>query len=82
VAKNLHIALGDHEYGEIEHLARERGISVSEGVQQAIGVARREESSGDLARKLAAVRAAARHNCPTGDIETMLAEIQRGYLSD
>jgi hypothetical protein len=82
VAKKMHVALGDHEYGEIERLARERGISVSEWVQQAIDVARREESSGDLARKLAAVRAAARHNSPTGDIENMLTEIERGYLSD
>jgi hypothetical protein len=82
VAKKVQVALGDHEYGEIERLARERGISVSEWVQQAIDVARREESSGDLARKLAAVHAAARHNSPTGDIENMLAEIERGYLSD
>ena len=82
MAKNVHVALGDREYGEIERLARERGISISEWVQQAIDVARREESSGELARKLAAVRAAARHNSPTADIETMLAEIERGYLSD
>jgi hypothetical protein len=82
VAKKLHVALGDHEYREIERLARERGISVGEWVQQGIDVARREESSGDLARKLAAVRAAAGHNSPTGDIENMLAEIERGYSSD
>jgi ribbon-helix-helix CopG family protein len=82
VAKKLHLALGDHEYRQIERLARERGISVSEWVEQAIDVARREESSGDSARKLAAVRAAVRHCSPTGDIENMLAEIERGYSSD
>lgn len=82
MSKSVNVAVGDHEYGEIERLARERGISVNDWRQQAIDVARREESSGDLARKLAAVRSAARHNSPTGDIETMLAEIEQGYLSD
>jgi hypothetical protein len=30
-------------------------------------------------KKLAAIRAAARHESPTSDIDTMLAEIERGY---
>jgi transposase len=40
---------------------------------------RRDRSSSDRARKLAAVRAAARHSFPTADIDEMLAEIGRGY---
>jgi hypothetical protein len=36
---------------------------------------------GDVEKKPAAIRAAAKHEFPTGDIETMLAEIEQGYLS-
>ncbi len=34
------------------------------------------------AKKLEIIRAAARQEYPTGDIETMLAEIEQGYLTD
>jgi hypothetical protein len=37
--------------------------------------------TGDQARKLAAVRAAARHDFPTAEIDRMLEEIEQGYLS-
>ena len=33
-------------------------------------------------RKISVVRAAARHDFPTADIDRMLAEIERGYLGD
>ena len=33
-------------------------------------------------RKLDAVRAAARHEFPTADVDAMLAEIERGYLGE
>lgn len=35
-----------------------------------------------VAKKLAAIRAAAKHHFPTGDIGSMLREIKRGYGSD
>jgi hypothetical protein len=41
--------------------------------------ARRSSTDRDPARKLAAIRAAARHSFPTADIEQMLAEIESGY---
>jgi hypothetical protein len=34
---------------------------------------------GDTARKMAAIRSAARQTFPTADIAVMLAEIERGY---
>lgn len=38
---------------------------------------------GDVvAKKIAAIREAALHEHPTADIETMLAEIERGYEVD
>ena len=45
------------------------------------GEARREEPRGDAGRKLDAIRSAARHEFPTGNVETMLSEIEAGYGS-
>ena len=57
-------------------------MSIAEWVRQALAHARRREPLGDVEKKLAAIRAAAKHEFPTADIETMLAEIEQGYLSD
>jgi len=48
-------------------------------IRQALGTARRQERSGTVAKKLAAVRAAAKYSFPTADIDTMLADIEAGY---
>jgi hypothetical protein len=42
-------------------------------------MARRREPTGDVGKKLDAVRAAARCNYPTADIDEILAEIEAGY---
>jgi hypothetical protein len=56
-------------------------MSIAEWVRQALANARRREPVGDVEKKLAAIRAAARYESPTADIDTMLAEIEQGYLS-
>jgi hypothetical protein len=63
-------------------MARSRHMSLAEWVRQALEAARRREPVGDVAKKLAAVRAAAQYNFPAPDIEVMLTEIEQGYLSD
>jgi hypothetical protein len=57
-------------------------MTVAEWVRQALRHARRDEPLIDPRRKLAAVREAAAHEYPTGPIEQMLGEIERGYLRD
>jgi len=79
MAKRLQVILRDPDYREIQRMARSRHMSIAEWVRQALDLARRRER--DAAKKLAAVRAAVRHNGTTVDIEVMLAEIERGYLS-
>ena len=37
------------------------------------------ESVGDVGKKLEVIRAAARHDYPSGDIDRMLAETESGY---
>ena len=46
----------------------------------AVGL-RRDSADDEIRKKLEAIRAAAQHNFPAGDIESMLAEIESGYLS-
>jgi len=69
----------DPDYREIQRMARSRHMSVAEWVRQALDMARRREPIGDARKKLAIVRAAVRHDYPSGDIGQMLAEIESGY---
>jgi hypothetical protein len=57
-------------------------MTVAEWVRGALREARRATPSVAPERKLAVVRAAARHAFPTAEIETMVAEIERGYLEE
>jgi len=81
MAKRLQVILQDPEYRDIQRAARSRQMSIAEWVRQALARARRQEPLGDVEKKLAAIRAAAKYESPTADIETMLAEIEQGYLS-
>jgi len=81
MAKRLQVILQDPEYREIQLVARSRQMSIAEWVRQALKLARRREPVGDVEKKIAAIRAAARHESPTADIDTMLAEIEQGYSS-
>ena len=57
-------------------------MTIAQWVRQALTEARRNEPLGDVEKKIAAVRAAVKHEFPTGDIDRMLAEIEQGYLTD
>ncbi|MFZ0284626.1 MAG: hypothetical protein WAL32_05305 [Terriglobales bacterium] len=81
MTKRLQVILQDPEYREIQHMARARSMSLAEWVRQALDLARRRQPLGDVEKKLEAIRAAARHESPTSDIDTMLAEIERGYAA-
>ncbi len=79
MSKRLQVVLKDEEFEQLREVAREQGMTVSEWVRQVLRKARSERPAVDRARKLAAVRAAARHDFPTADIDEMLNEIERGY---
>ena len=82
MSKRLQVLLKDPDYREIQRIARSRRMSVAEWVRQALDTARRQEPLTDVERKLEVIRAAVKHNFPTADIDVMLAEIERGYLTD
>ncbi|MGA2098353.1 MAG: antitoxin [Candidatus Acidiferrum sp.] len=79
MAKRLQVILQDPEYREIQRAAKIRRMSIAEWVRQALEMARRREPVTDSAKKLAAIRAAVKHEAPTSDIKAMLEEIERGY---
>jgi hypothetical protein len=81
MTKRLQVLLPDPEYREIQRIARSRRISIAQWVRQALHAAKREEPLGDVSKKLEALRAAAKFEFPTADIEQMLAEIEQGYQS-
>jgi hypothetical protein len=82
MAKRLQVILPDSEYREVQRAARARRMSIAEWVRQALGAARRLEAVSNVSKKLEAIRAAAKYEFPTGDIEEMLSEIGLGYLHD
>ncbi|HEX8815691.1 MAG TPA: hypothetical protein VF753_09335 [Terriglobales bacterium] len=81
MAKRLQVIMQDPDYREIQRIARLRRMSTAEWVRQALELARRREPTRSVEKKLEAIRAAARHQGPTADIDQMLAEIEKGYLS-
>ena len=81
MAKRLQVIVQDPEYRDIQRAARLRRMSIAEWVRQALVQARRREPSREVASKLEVIRAAARLEFPTADIDRMLEEIERGYGS-
>jgi hypothetical protein len=80
MSKRLQVLLDEQELDAIRRLAAKEGMTVSEWVRGVLRRARQQRPSGDAARTLGAVRAAARNDAPTADIDQMLAEIEAGYL--
>ena len=76
----MQVLLEDDEFDEIRRVAKRQRMTVAEWVRQALRRARRDEPAVDAHKKLAAVRAAARGDYPTADIDRMLQEVEGGYL--
>lgn len=70
--------LKDPEYREIQWMARARRMSIAEWVRQALALAQRREPASGVRKKFGVIRAAVRHDYPSGDIDTMLAAIESG----
>ncbi len=82
MSKRLQVILDDTEYREVSRAARRKGLSVSEWVRRSLRDTRSAEPASDRGKKLAVVRAAARHDFPTADIAQMLRELEQGYVTE
>lgn len=81
MSKRLQVLLPDHEFAEIKGLAERERLTVAAWVRRALDEAKRRQPGGDPAQKVAAIRAAVNYEFPSGDIATMLAEIDRGVVA-
>jgi hypothetical protein len=79
VSKRLQVLLDEAELRDVQRIARAQRLTVAEWVRQTLRTARRRVPSGSADRKLDSIRRAVRHAFPTGDIDQMTAEIERGY---
>lgn len=79
MSKRLQVLLPESEMDEIRRLARRERISVGEWVRKTLREARSLVPVREAPWKLKAVRRAAKYSFPTGDIDQMLAEIEKGY---
>jgi predicted transcriptional regulator len=82
MTKRLQVLLDDEELAEIQELARRRHQTTAAWVREALRVARDTPAYPETGRKLRAVREAAAHTYPAGDVDDMLHEIERGYGED
>jgi hypothetical protein len=80
MSKRLQVILSDEEYEELRVVSSSAGVTVSEWVRHALRKMRRDRSLLEADEKIDAVRAAAKHEFPIGDIDTMLTEIESGYV--
>ncbi len=81
MTKRLQVLFEDDELRELQRLARQHRMTTAEWVRRSLRAARDADGGADTSQKLAAVRTAAAFSFPAGDIETMLDEIERGYLA-
>jgi hypothetical protein len=79
MSKRLQVLLADEEMSDIQLLALRDRLSVGEWVRRTLREARTHRSVIDPQAKLQAIRRAAEYSFPTGDIDQMLREIERGY---
>jgi ubiquinone biosynthesis protein UbiJ len=78
MTQRLQVLLDDSEFDEIREIARRHRMTVAEWVRQALRAARREEPIYGLEQKLAVLREASQYAFPSGEIEDILADIERG----
>jgi hypothetical protein len=81
MSKRLQVVVSEQQYRELASVARSRHQSIAEWVRALLSAACRRAPRGDADRKIAAIRAAARHQFPTADIDEMLRQIESGYGS-
>jgi hypothetical protein len=81
MTKRLQVLFEDDELRELQRVARQHRMTTAEWVRRSLRAARDADAGADTTQKLGAVRRAAAFAFPAGDIETLLEEIEQGYLA-
>jgi len=75
----LQVILDDDEMQELKRRAEQEQLTVSAWVRRAIKHEMRERPGRRASEKLDTIRMSASYEFPTGDYESMAAEIETGY---
>lgn len=79
MTKRLQVLVEEDELAAIKKAARRQRQSVAEWARAALRAAREADAGRPASEKLRALHAGTVHAFPTGSIEEMLADIDRGY---
>jgi len=79
MSMRLQVLVPDEEMADIQRLAAQESVTVGEWVRRTLRQARLDRPANRPEAKLRAIRKAAEFSFPTGDIDQMLREIERGY---
>lgn len=82
MTRRLQVLFEDDELAEIQALARRRRLTTAAWVREALRAARTAAEYPLPEARLRAVREAAALSYPIADMDRVLAEIERGYLTD
>lgn len=82
MSTRLQVVLPVKEMREIRRAARAEGLTVSEWVRRGLRHARRGLAGKDPAEMRAAIAAMGKMNLPSGEIEQLLEETERGRWFD
>ncbi len=74
------VALDPLVYAKVKGIAKVKGVTIEEWVNESLRMAVREAPEAEHAI-LQTIRRAAEVNAPTADIEQMIREIESGYNS-
>jgi hypothetical protein len=80
MTKRLQVLFEDDELAAIQRLAKRRRQTTAGWVRDTLRAAREAQDYPDPEPKLRAIREALSFDYPTADIDTLNAEIERGYL--
>jgi len=79
MSKRLQVLFDEEDLDELQEIAQRHRMTLAEWVRQTLREARRREPRRSAASKRQAVRRAMKHEFPTGNIDEMIAQIERGY---
>lgn len=78
ISARLQVVMSDAEMASLRAAARRAGLALSEWVRRTLRTARDAQAVPDPASRRKALERALRCNHPTGEIDEMLADIERG----
>ena len=80
MTKRLQVLFDDDELAEIQRLAKRERKTTATWVREQLRAAQAAATSPDAEPKLRAIREATTYAFPVGDIEALLADIERAYV--